>query len=58
MVFFCAFERGCRRLSLATVPCKNWETLLPIINNTIDVGAHIRLEEWAAYANLNEEGYT
>ena len=54
---FGTVERGSRRLFLTTVPRRNRETLLPIIKNTIDVGAHIHSDEWAAYANLNEEGY-
>ena len=54
---FGAVERGSRRVFLTTVARRNRETLLPLIKSTINVGAHIHSDEWAAYANLSEEGY-
>ena len=57
VLVFGVVERGSRRLFLTTIPRRIRETLLPIIKNTIDVRAHIHSDEWAAYVNLNEEGY-
>ena len=54
---FVVVERGSRNVYLTTVPRRSRETLLPIIKNTIIVGARIKSYKWGVYNNLNEEGF-
>ena len=55
---FGGFERETKRCFMAPVHDRTKETLLLQIKEWIKPGTHVISDGWAAYQNLEEEGYT
>ena len=50
-------ERNTRRCFLESVPCRDSQTLMPIITKWVEPGTTIITDEWRAYQQLGNMGY-
>jgi len=54
---FGGIERGTQKVFVLPVPCRNTETLLPIIRKYVAPGSIIHTDQWRAYDALRNENY-
>jgi len=54
---FGGIERSTQKVFVLPVPCRNTETLLPIIRKYVAPGSIIHTDQWRAYDALRNENY-